>query len=138
MMASPQHEVTSDEEESAGIHSGRIVPVYEKLGPLTGRSPAAHPDPACVRHLGELPDPLPTEVRERLGVTGRAEALRRVHAPGEEARLEELNSARSPAHLRLILEEFFLFQLGLARRRRGLRGERKGIAFEITDQPVRW
>src|SRR5260370_1022301 len=41
--------------------------------------------------------------------------------------------ARCPAHLRVILEEFFLFQLGLARRRRGARDGRKGVAFAITD-----
>ncbi len=133
MMASPQHEVTSDEEESAGIHSGRIVPIYEKLGPLTGRT-LRRILTQLASDLRDLPDPLPQEVRERLGVTGRAEALRRVHAPSDDDRIEELNSARSPAHLRLILEEFFLFQLGLARRRQGVRGERKGIAFQITDR----
>jgi hypothetical protein len=51
-----------------------------------------------------------------------------------DADLDALNHFRSPAHVRLILEEFFLFQLGLARRQRGLRAERKGTAFEITDK----
>src|SRR6185436_14530841 len=37
------------------------------------------------------------------------------------------------AHLRLILEEMFLFQLGLALRRQGRR-EHEGIAFAITDR----
>ena len=45
-----------------------------------------------------------------------------------------LNRARDPGHLRLILEEFFLFQLGLAARHRALRGSRKGIAFEVGDR----
>src|SRR6185369_15396870 len=60
-------------------------------------------------------------------------ALRGIHDPGD-ADLAALNAARSPAHVRLILEEFFLFQLGLALRRQGLRGRRKGIAFEVTDR----
>jgi ATP-dependent DNA helicase RecG len=132
MMSSPQYEV-SDERDAPGVHTGRIVPVYEKLGPLTGKSLRR-----ILTHLaGEipanLPDPLPTDVRDRLGVIGRGEALRGIHDPGD-ADLAALNAARSPAHVRLILEEFFLFQLGLALRRQGLRGRRKGIAFEVTDR----
>ncbi len=134
MMASPQHEEISDEEDAtAGLHTGRLVPIYEKLGPLTGRTLRRILTPLA-SDLGGLPDPLPPEVRQRLGVTGRAEALRRVHAPADDDRIEELNSARSPAHRRLILEEFFLFQLGLARLHRGVRGQPKGVAFEITDR----
>ena len=60
-------------------------------------------------------------MRQRLGVIGRGEALRRVHVPGADDDLGALNRFRSPAHVRLILEELFLFQLGLARRRHGVR-----------------
>ena len=64
---------------------------------------------------------------------GRAEALRRVHLPGDADDLEALAAFRSPAHVRLILEELLLFQLGLARRRSGLRAERKRAAFAVSD-----
>ncbi len=133
MMASPQYEVF-ETEDAAGLHTGRVVPIYEKLGPLTGKSLRriltllAHQIPE------DLEDPLPPDVRQRLGVIGRGEALRRIHVPGPEDEVEALNRARSPAHRRLILEEFFLFQLGLALRRRRVRGEPKGIAFEITEK----
>jgi len=131
-MASPQYEVF-DDRDAPGVHTGRIVPVYEKLGPLTGKGLRR----ILTRLAGEVPaglaDPLPEGVRERLGVMGRGEAIRRIHDPGD-FDLSALNAARSPAHVRLILEEFFLFQLGLALRRQGLRGHRKGIAFEVTDR----
>ena len=133
MMSSPQYEVW-DDQDAPGVHTGRIVPVYEKLGPLTGKTLRRILTALAEQIPGDLPDPLPPDVRARLGVTGRGEALRRVHLPSEEDDVGLLDRARSPAHLRLILEEFFLFQLGLARRRRGLRGLRKGIAFEITDR----
>jgi len=32
MMSSPQYEQV-ESEDAAGVHTGRIVPVYEKLGP---------------------------------------------------------------------------------------------------------
>jgi ATP-dependent DNA helicase RecG len=131
VMRSPQYEVVEGDEHG-GIHTGRIVPVYEKLGPLTVK-----PLRRVLLHLAaqvppSLEDPLPPDVRERLGVVPRAEALRRVHLPGDEDSLERLNAFRSPGHLRLILEELFLFQLGLARRRSGVRKERRREAFEVT------
>ena len=132
VMRSPQYEVF-DEGDAPGIHTGRMVPVYEKLGPLTGKALRR-----VLFHLSQqvpdsLEDPLPPEVRQRLGVIARAEALRRIHVAAAQDDLDALNRFRSPAHLRLILEELFLFQLGLARRRHGMRRERKGTAFTITD-----
>jgi ATP-dependent DNA helicase RecG len=132
-MKSPQYEIEQADED-AGIHTGRIVPVYEKLAALPGKA-LRRILTALARGLGdEIRDPLPSEVRERLGVIGRAAALRGVHDPAADADLALLNSARSPSHVRLILEELFLFQLGLAWRRRRLRSERKGLRFEITDR----
>src|SRR5262245_46050941 len=132
MLSSPQSEALS-EEDGPGVPTGRIVASSEKLGPLTGnvlrriRSQLARQVP------DELPDPLPPDIRACLGVSGRGEALRRIHCPAEDDDLALLNAFRSPAQLRLILEEFFLFQVGLARRRDGRRGEGKGIAFEVGD-----
>jgi len=131
-MRSPQYEIVEGDEHG-GVHTGRLVPVYEKLGPLTVK-----PLRRVLAHLAEqvpagLEDPLPPDLRQRLSVIGRGEALRRVHLPGEADDLDLLNRFRSPAHLRLIVEELLLFQLGLARRRHGLRAERKRAAFEITD-----
>jgi len=131
MMTSPEAEILEVEDE--GVHTGRLVPVYEKLGPLTGKALRR----ILARVVGDLPaalaEPLPDDVREALGVLPRREAFVRVHHPGEEAVEGILNQARDPGHVRLILEEFFLFQLGLAARRRTLRGSAKGIAFTISD-----
>ena len=80
-----------------------------------------------------LPDPLPDVVRERLQVIGRGDALRRVHVPQEDDALEALNAARSAGHRRLILEEFFLFQLGLALRREGRRERAPRPPLRVTD-----
>jgi ATP-dependent DNA helicase RecG len=133
MMSSPEHELLEDA-DAPGVHTGRIVPVYEKLGPLGGKALRRVLAGLAAAVGDDLADALPERVRERLGVVGRGEALRRVHLPGADDSIESLNGFRSPAHLRLILEELFLFQLGLARRRRGLHGTRKGIAFAIDER----
>jgi ATP-dependent DNA helicase RecG len=131
-MRSPQYEVVEGDEHG-GIHTGRIVPVYEKLGPLTVK-----PLRRVLAHLaGQVPtdldDPFPADLRARLGVLGRGEALRRVHLPGDDDPLDLLNLSRSAGHVRLILEELLLFQLGLARRRHGVRAERRRAAFGVRD-----
>ncbi len=133
VMMSPQYEVFEEDGEAAGIHTGRMVPVYEKLGPLTGKALRRVLFQLSSQVPDTLEDPLPPEIRQRLGIVGRADALRRVHVPTADDDIDALNRFRSPGHLRLILEELFLFQLGLARRRSGLRRERKGTAFAITD-----
>jgi ATP-dependent DNA helicase RecG len=132
VMRSPQYEIV-EADEHGGIHTGRLVPVYEKLGPLTVKPLRRVLAQLSEQVPGDLPDPLPPEVRGRLSVIGRAEALRRVHRPGDDDTLDALNRFRSPGHLRLILEELLLFQLGLARRRSGVRAERKRAAFSVTD-----
>jgi ATP-dependent DNA helicase RecG len=132
VMRSPQYEIV-EADEHGGIHTGRLVPVYEKLGPLTVKPLRRVLAQLAAQVPADLPDPLPPEVRERLSVIGRSEALRRVHRPGDDDSLDALNRFRSPGHLRLILEELLLFQLGLARRRSGVRAERKRAAFSVTD-----
>ena len=131
LMSSPQYE-TMDADE--GIHMGRVVPVYKRLGPLTGKVLRRIMSGLAEKIPDELEDPLPKSVQERLSLPSRAEAFRRVHRPESTDDLAALNESRSPFHLRLILEELFLFELGLLHKKGSRRRERKGRPFEITPQ----
>ena len=51
-------------------------------------------------------------------------------------KVELLNNFRSPAHIRLIFEEFFYYQLALALRRRTTT-RRRGIAMRVREDKVR-
>lgn len=130
MMSAPQYEVLEGERAPDPQAVG-VVPVYERLGPLSGKALRRLLLALAEQVPEDLPDPLPSEVRGRLGVVALGTALRAVHRPDPAADVAALNSFRGPGHVRLILEEFFLFQLGLAWRRLGLRAHRKGAAFEI-------
>ncbi|HEU0108791.1 MAG TPA: ATP-dependent DNA helicase RecG [Vicinamibacteria bacterium] len=132
MMSSPQYEKV-ESEDAAGVHTGRIVPVYEKLGPLTGKTLRRILLRLAEQVPDDLPDPLPKDLRERLAVIPRAEALRRIHRPREDDDLALLSASRSPAHRRLILEEFFLFQLGHALQHQARQERPKRAALAITD-----
>jgi ATP-dependent DNA helicase RecG len=131
LMPSPQFEVLDPEDEAAAA-GARIVPIYEKIGPLAGKALRRVISGLAAEVPEALPDLLSAELRARLGVCGLGEALRRIHLPPDDEDVAALNAARGVGHRRLILEEFFLFQLGLAHRRRGRRGRHKAVVFEVT------
>ena len=79
-------------------------------------------------------DPLPADVRSRQNLIDRRTALHDVHFPPEGTPVEQLNAFRSPAHRRLIFEEFFLFQLGLVLRKRRAEADLKPRSAVITDE----
>ena len=120
-----------------GAHAGRIVPIYERVGSLTPRllRTTLHGLLADGDAVG--PGHLPGELVGRLGLPSRREALERVHFPPEGASLAEFERRRSSAHQRLILEEFFVFALGLQLRRRQDRVGRPGRHTFAVDDDLR-
>ena len=147
-MQSPQYELVDGAEAAEGteeaqpgepadaapVHTGRIVPIYEKTGQLTAKMQRTLVHQALQAMPPELPDPLPLTVRQRQHLIERREAIEQVHFPPADASVAELNAFRSPAHRRLIFEEFFLFQLGIVLRKRRADSERKGRPVVVTDQ----
>ncbi|HEX2122205.1 MAG TPA: ATP-dependent DNA helicase RecG [Thermoanaerobaculia bacterium] len=114
----------SEEEE------GAIVPIYSKIGNI----PAKALRKLVAGALEALPlvdDPLPEELRARLGVTDLHSAIRTLHQPPELS--EEFLRLRSPAHLRSTLQEFFTFQLALRVRRAHDEVQKKTRVITIDD-----
>ncbi|HEX8921263.1 MAG TPA: ATP-dependent DNA helicase RecG, partial [Pyrinomonadaceae bacterium] len=130
-----------DDEESnadpalAAIHVGRRVPVYRKLGEFRAKrlreimhGVLSKIDDAAITET------LPEDLRIRQQLINRADALRRIHFPAEDVPLADYERARSPAHLRLIFEEFFWVALALLIQRGERVKEAKGAVIEITDR----
>ena len=120
-ITNPDHEIVSDEEDDARgepIHTGRIVPVYEKVGSLTPKSLRRVVHDALQRLPAEVDDPLPDGVRRSLGAPPRRQALADAHFPPPGTSIEALDRFGTPAQQRLVFEEFFFFQVGLLLRRR--------------------
>ena len=67
-------------------------------------------------------------VRETQALPDRRQALTDTHFPPAGTDVEALNAFRTPAQRRLIFEEFFLFQAGLALRKRRQRRGAEGAA----------
>jgi ATP-dependent DNA helicase RecG len=72
-------------------------------------------------------------LRARLELLPRRQAFEQAHWPPPEARFEDLQEARTPAHHRLIFEELFFLEVGLELKRRRLRAQ-PGIAFRLDDK----
>jgi ATP-dependent DNA helicase RecG len=127
--------VEADGEGSAtGIHTGRIVPFYEKTGTVTPNMQRKLVHAAIELLPAALPDMLPAELRERLQLVGRRDALEQSHFPPNEASVDELNAFRTPPQRRLIFEEFFLFQIGHAWRRHATSAELKPFVPTVDDR----
>jgi len=129
----PDFEVL-DAEDHERLHTGRIVPVYERARSITPKMQRRLVLEALDRLPADLDDPLPGVVRQRLGLPDRAEALRAAHFPESGTSLEALNAYRTPAQQRMIVEEFFRFQVGLLLRKRASEADRKPFAARVDDR----
>ena len=132
-VTNPQYEII-DEEEGETIHTGRIVPVYEKTGTVTPKMQRRLVFDALQTLPAELPDPLPEPVRARLGLPSRYAALMATHFPPGDAGIEALNAFATPAQRRLIFEEAFLFQMGVLARRQMAAAEQKPATIAVDDR----
>lgn len=99
------------EPAGAGFHTGRWVPIYPVTEGLTQASLRWLIHKALRRYREVIPEVLPEEVRRRLGLLPRREAIRRIHSPSSPADFERARQA-------LAFEELFLLQVGLALQRK--------------------
>lgn len=122
MLHQPEFEILASDQTApdhlASLKLGRIVPVYEAIAGLGSARLRRLVHAALAALPAALPDPLPAEVRQRLHLPDRRAALEQVHFPAASVPLAELESARTPGHRRLILEELFFLQAGLELKRR--------------------
>jgi ATP-dependent DNA helicase RecG len=139
----PQFEILGDSGEDGStdaaeqraadsLEIGRIVPIYESAGQgrLTSRWFRRIIRTALDNLTPEMPDLIPEAVRLRLSLVSPREALWKVHWPEPGESFDDLQSSRTPAHVRLIFEELFFLELGLELKRRQQK-TKTGIAFSL-------
>jgi len=114
-----------DEEEE-----GAIVPIYSKVGNIPAKAFRRIAGEALAA-LPALEDPLPENVRESLHVGPLAPAIEQLHRPREVN--DEFLWRRSLAHRRIILQEFFTFQLALRVRRATEEVKKKTRRIRVDD-----
>src|SRR3954463_2475889 len=137
----PQFEILAEpdgdaeQKASESLEIGRIVPIYESAGQgkLTTRWFRRIIHSALENLTPESPEAIPTAIRKRLNLLPSREALWKVHWPDTGESLSDLQSSRTPAHIRLIFEELFFIELGLELKRREQKAQ-TGIAFNFNDR----
>ncbi|MBL8195974.1 MAG: ATP-dependent DNA helicase RecG, partial [Blastocatellia bacterium] len=116
------------------IHMGRSVPVYRKLGDIRTKQLRSIMHNLLEKiDFSTVVENLPLQILVRNNLLTRGEALKQIHFPPENVSLDSYNQAISPAHQRLIFEEFFWLLLGLAVKRSEREKEPKGTKIEIND-----
>jgi ATP-dependent DNA helicase RecG len=124
-------------EESDPLHVGRIVPVYPATEGLHQKTLRSVLKRVVDEYAQQVPERLPPALRRRLRLMDASQALREVHFPSPEADIESLNRWSSQAHRRLIFEEFFLLELGLALRQRETTLEERQAAYHGSGELMR-
>ncbi|MGZ3689472.1 MAG: DEAD/DEAH box helicase, partial [Bdellovibrionota bacterium] len=128
-----QGEAAAEKNLAASLEIGRIVPIYEATGKLTSRWFRRIIHSALENLTPEIPEPVPAAVRSRMSLVPPRQALKQVHWPDPGESVQDLQSSRTPAHVRLIFEELFFIELGLEMKRRQQKSK-TGIAFHLDDR----
>jgi ATP-dependent DNA helicase RecG len=141
----PQFEILGDINEEGGadeaekkaaasLEIGRIVPIYESTGQgkLTPRWFRRIIRWTLENLSPDVPDPIPAAVRAHLSLVSPREALFKVHWPDAGESFNDLQSSRTPAHIRMIFDELFFIEIGLELKRREQKAQ-TGIAFQLNN-----
>ena len=143
----PEFEIVKDVDQGPGagdqgnadtadaqLHTGRIVPVYEKAGSVTTNMQRRF----VWQALEQIPDgdfdPIPDEVLAREHWPSRKAALWQTHFPTSDTPVDDLNAFMTSAQRRLVFEDFFVFQTGLALRRHENAQVTKGLVSKVDDR----
>jgi ATP-dependent DNA helicase RecG len=130
VMENPQYEVLKNRLAEEFL---QVRPVYERIGSIT---------PKMLRWiiklcLEQIPaaafgEPFSEELRKKYKLVDRKTAFQQLHFPDAETPVELLQERRSQGHRRLIFEEFFLLEVGLAYRQKAR--PLKTRAIQVNDE----
>ncbi|CAI2718910.1 ATP-dependent DNA helicase RecG [Nitrospina watsonii] len=121
----------------ATLEMGRIVPVYPATEGLHQKSLRT-----IMKHLVDLYAPLleeflPADVMQRNDLVPRVNAYQDAHFPPPGSSADLLHKFRTPQQLRLIFEELFLIQVGLAFKRKHAYREQPGRTLKTRGDLIR-
>lgn len=122
----PDIEIFDDKDK---LNFGRILPIYsltEGLGDKTLRKIISL---IIADYADKVMDGIPTGVARERGLMPLNEALKKVHFPDSSEEMSVLMAGRSIARRRLVFDEFFFLELGMALRHKGVVME-KGLHME--------
>ena len=117
-MLHPDYEIL-DERDDELLHFKRIVPVYSETEGLHQKYIRKIMMKVVNEYSPYLSSPIPDEICRRNSLVDMEYAVRNAHFPDYDQDIGALNDLRSPARRRLVFDELFFFELGMALKREG-------------------
>ena len=133
-MIHPDYELVDDDDNDL-LDFRRIVPVYSETEGLHQKKIRKTVRQALDLYAGHLESPLPEGICRRLSLPSIREALEAAHFPAATEDINLCNDMASPAIRRLVFDDFFYFELGMALRKKSNVLE-KGIAFRKSGKLI--
>ena len=122
-----------DPNEDESWEFKKIIPIYSETEGLYQKTMRRIMKNVVDDNACAVVDGMPESVRNRQHLVPLAEAVKRVHFPEDDASITSLNDGSSSAHRRLIFDEFFFLEVGLALRKRNVSLE-NGNSYNLTDR----
>jgi len=125
----PDYYIEKDAKKSP---QGSIIPVYRKIKSISSK--------IIMEIIHEAFSNLDTETNKKafdysmLKYSEKIRCLKSVHFPSEADDLQALEKMRTDSHIKLISEEFYQMQLGLAFLNLSKKIKEMGIAFKVDDE----
>lgn len=131
-MIHPDFEIISgDENTDDSLHFKRIVPIYSETEGLHQKYIRKIMMETVENYSQYVSSPIPNEICERQRLADIDYSIKNVHFPEADQDINLYNNMKSAAHRRLVFDEFFFFELGMALKKKGYVLE-KGIPFNTT------
>jgi ATP-dependent DNA helicase RecG len=112
-MVHPDYELL-DPEDSDTAHLQRIIPVYSETEGLKQKTIRRIMMNVAGQYASSVSSPIPEVICRGRGLIGMKEALQALHFPPQDGEIGLYLDGRSDAHRRVIYDEFFFLQLGMA------------------------
>jgi ATP-dependent DNA helicase RecG len=129
-MIHPDYEILDEDDVENLLNFKRIVPVYSETEGLHQKYLRKIMNLALEQYSRYVASPIPADICRKRNLINIHEALLSVHFPEVTESVDEYNAMQTSAHRRLIYDEFFFFQLGMAIKKSG-RTLEQGISFKI-------
>ncbi len=129
----PDIELVGENSIEDKIHYGRIVPIYSETEGLGKKIIRRIMFNLVETYSNSIQDFIPPELIQNLRLPPLAESFREVHFPSKNINVEELKEFKTAWQRRLVFDEFFILELALALRRKGIK-KRDGISFNVNDE----
>jgi ATP-dependent DNA helicase RecG len=141
VIMTPECEILDEDDSGDSVHSGRVTPIYRKLGDLRTRTLRKIIYSLISGLPPDIPDALPAQLAGHLHLLPKTKAIQQLHFPNfkgqsaqeREYELNQLNGGLSPAHKRLIFEELFQLQVGIQMARENRVRQIKERKFQLGE-----